>query len=95
MLTPDLKKDIGAILAILEPVKDAINVVQSNTALLSDLSSAYLSLHDNLVNVPTSKVPSFLDKTRLDDIARRRTWDVFLPVHVSTRLLNRSESMVV
>ncbi len=81
-LTDGLKKDISALLTILEPVRDAINVVQSNTALLSDLASAYLTLYDKLS--ATTKLPSFLDAAKLSEIASNRTWNVFLPVHVST-----------
>ena len=83
-LTSDtLRRDIEALVAILEPVKVAINVVQSDTALLSDFSEACFTVYESLV--ATTDFPSFLTSRSLGEITDRRVMgpEVFQPIHVS------------
>ncbi len=80
--------NVCALLDILRPVKEAINIVQSDTALLSDLACCLLTVRDSLN--ATTELPSFLTSDVLEEIAERRTMasdvtsPVFLPVHVSS-----------
>lgn len=85
-MEPNFRADIEAIVDILKPVRQAIDTVQGDHAILSDLSQALLGVNQSLLS--TARYPTCLTSGLLDEIALNRlyctdvTKSVFQPVHV-------------